>query len=83
MLDNSVEAAEVITFRTETHIKKGQKYEKKVPVSLWPEGSESTQRPHDNSGQNEDDYVQNDTEMMPDAEPRVTSKPHKVRIEKA
>ena len=49
MLDNLIEAAEVITFRTETQTKKGRKYDKKVAITLWPQGEESMQTPHTHS----------------------------------
>ena len=80
MLDDSIEAAEAITFRNETQTKKGRKYDKKVAIALWPQGEESTQTPHPRSSQYEDDYDQHDTGMMPDSVPRMTSRPRKVRI---
>ncbi len=80
MLGDTVEAAEAITFRTETGIKKGRKYEKKVAVALWPQGEGSMRRPHASSFQCEDSYLQHDVGMMPDSVPNVTPRSRKVRI---
>ena len=84
MLDDSIEAAEAITFRNETQTKKGRKYDKKVAIALWPQGEESMQTPH--TSQYEDNYDQYDAGMMPDSVPTddsvpsMTGRPHKVRI---
>ena len=75
MLDDSIEAAEAITFQTETQTKKGRKYDKKVAIALWPQGEESTQTPHTRSSQYEDNYA-----GMPDSVPSMTGRPRKVRI---
>ena len=56
MLDDLIEAAEAITFQTETQTKKGRKYNKKVAIALWPQGEESMQTPHTCSSQYEDNY---------------------------
>ena len=86
MLGDTVEAAEAITFRTETGISKGRKYQKKVAVALWPQGEESTQTPHARSSHYEDNDLQHDVGMMPDEVPtadsvlNVTPRPRKVRI---
>ena len=57
MLDDLIEAAEAITFWTETQTKKGRKYDKKVAIALWPQGEESMQTPHTHSSQYEDNYA--------------------------
>ena len=41
MYDDSIGAAEAITFWMETEIKKGRKYDRRVAVALWPEGKKS------------------------------------------
>ena len=78
MLDNLIEAAEAITFWTETQTKNGRKYDKKVAIALWPQGEESTQTPHTCSSQYEDNDEHD--AGMPDSVPNMTSRPHKVRI---
>ena len=75
MLDDSIEAAEAITFRTETQTKKGRQYDKKVAIALWPQGEESMQTPHTRSSQYEDNYA-----GTPDSVLSMTSRPRKVRI---
>ena len=84
MLDDSIEAAEVITFWTETQTKKGRKYDKKVAIALWPQGEESMQSmqtPHTCSSQYEDNYAgMPDSVPTDDSVPSMTGRPHKVRI---
>ena len=78
MLDDLIEAAEAITFRTETQTKKGRKYDKKVAIALWPQGEESMWTPYTRSSQYEDNYEHD--AGMPDSVPNMTGRPRKVRI---
>jgi hypothetical protein len=92
MYEGSADAVEAITFQTETQIKRGRTYEKKVAVALWPEGEHSTTA-ESSEGVRAADLVQTDDSVpmgdsvpmddavpMDDSVPAPAPKHHKVRI---